>query len=133
MPRYVEYNEKLEAIWVDWDNTDDPEDKYNKFQNFLKSIFEESEKTDIWILDDNQLIPQSGPWGPKDTIEELKPIIQFMNDNKIEWVGEKVVFLYGIDIGFIVITDDNAILAYIDDEGEVEKEYIPLTDTKKLI
>jgi hypothetical protein len=81
-----------------------------------------------WKFNDN-LYPQSGRYDVRVVINELKLIIKFLNDNKIPWYGEKIVFdeiTEKHNPGFIIIKEDMAIISYIINEDRFDTEYIPL-------
>jgi hypothetical protein len=97
------------------------------------TISEYQTDTDVsYEFEDDNLYPINRDYSPNDLVDVIKTIIKYLNKNRIKWEGGKTTFMYGDEHGFIVITKDNAIIGYIDDEGEVEKEYIPLTENRRL-
>src|SRR5437763_621164 len=131
MPTYVEFFE-TSAIFIDWNSIEDEDNKlYRKMQRFMKKSFIDADKYEVWKLNENNLIPQGGPYPVNVVIDDLKPIIKWLNDNKIKWYGEKVVFNYENDIEFIIIKPDVAIISYILGEDRFDTKYIPITETKK--
>lgn len=141
---HVLFFDNVEGIYIDWDSLPDniSNKLFNKLKLFMKEDFGSTEKGEkwepytSWKLIGHGLYPQSGRYDVKVVITELKLIIKFMNDNKIPWIGEKIVFIeFSNDDypGFIVFKNDMAILSYIINEDKFDTEYIPLIDTIKLI
>lgn len=126
------------GIFIDWDQLDDNKSNrlYRKMKKFMLEDFGEGgEPYTSWILDQHSLYPQSGRYEVRAVINELKLIIKFMNDNQIPWQGEKVPFIEQTGenhTGFIIFKDEVAILGYVTNDGDLDTEYIPLVDNKKL-
>lgn len=72
----------------------------------------------------------------KQLIEQLKPIVEFLNRNKVKWFGKTVPFKeYTCDdfVGFFVIEKENVALSYVMGPGEISTEYIPITSCQKIL
>ena len=104
-----------------------------KEAEIFDTISEYGRDTDVsYQFINDGLYADEGNYSPNDLVDIIKKIIKYLNKNRIKWEGGKSSFIHGDEHGFIVITNDNAIIGYIDDEGEVEKEYIPLTENRRL-
>src|SRR4051812_33570092 len=73
---------------------------------------------------DDYFHPNDGDYDIRDLAKVVNKIIRYLNKNKIKWEGGKVLFEYEDDKGFILVNHENIIIGIIDDEGDVEKEYI---------
>ena len=99
----------------------------NEFNNILNSV------NKYWILKYDGLFPDSFEFDitPLKTAEALIPILKFLNENNISWDGYKVPFIYNDNPGFLMVTKENIIIGYINENVELEKKIIPINDKIK--
>ena len=114
------------AVFISYEDVDDEE------ANRVTEELEEAMKNKgSWKQENDSLIPISGSYDPEDVIDDLKILLEILNKNNVPWEGGTVPFNIGDIFGFLRIKENEALIAYIDDNDELNKSYIPLIDSDK--
>ena len=124
--------------WEDYAEANDleseDEEEIKKLKKNIKKVIKEN--YGFWELNDNEIIPSN--YGdivqvrPGRMADTLIPIIKFLNKNNIPWDGKKIAFMDEEDPGFLMISGDQIIIGNVDEDGDVEKEYISIGIKKKM-
>lgn len=90
-------------------------------------------------IEDNEIVPTSSNDSINDYINDIKTIIHFLNSKNIPWHGNIVAFVRDEKPGFLAVrnvdqgfADPVAIVAYVNDNLDLTKQYYPLINQTKL-
>lgn len=135
----MEYMRKA-ILYINWEeyadenNFEEEGEEIEKVKEEIRQIIKKNH--DFWELNNNEIIPAeygtTADVRPQRMIETLFPMIKYLEKNNIPWTGAKLAFMYDEDPGFMIISEDQAIIGYIDEDGDVDKIYIQLPIKKRL-
>lgn len=133
MPAYLQFMRKA-IIFIDWEQHIEKIDKEDsgseekdeiilKNKQYIEDLIHKS-NLPFQMLDE-EIIPISQENYMENYTDGLKKIVKFLNENLIIWTGGIVNFVRNEKPGILAIKGNNIVVGYLDDNLDMEKEYIP--------
>ena len=96
------------AIAIDWKSYTGDQRQKRKLMVQMQDVVD-GRNPWLWEGDDSIRCDSSNTLSPEQTLESLRPIIKFLNDNNIPWISHPIAFTYRGYAGCIYVNVKNVL------------------------